>query len=483
MPANGFVRNFKPLEIMTEEQVEAIHRGTLDVLETTGVRFESKRALELFAKNGCKVDFEDRRVRIPPGLVEQSLRQCPSSFQLRARKPENTLRVGGNTLYWAVFPGMRGIVIDTWEPKTPTVEENHDAVKILDTLENVHLAPSYTPYCELEDVPPAMLLPTSCWSQMKYFAKPVRIGQAADSHIWGIQMAQALEVDVIGAMESAPPLTWYTDAIDCAWACAENGYPVEVGCGAVLGGTGPATYAGGMVASNAEVMSGIVLVQLVNPGNPILSNAFVFPQNMRTGAPGFGRIGVSLFQVMYNQMWRGKYNIPTMFGGSGMGISKKIDYQLGYEKSIATVLTAISGASIINYVGGVTGELSYHPVLSVIDNDVAGMIGRFLEGVEINEETLDIDLIERIGPIPGFYLGEPHTREWWKKEQYVPAASDQLGYAEWLAGGKKDALDYAKEKVEEILENYEHTLPADQDAELDRILDDALQYYKKHDMI
>ena len=338
MPATGFVRNFEPLKIMTEEQEDAIHRGTLDVLETTGVRFENQRALELFAKNGCKVDFEERRVQIPPGLVEQSLRQCPSSFQLRARKPENNLRVGGNTLYWAVFPGMRGIDIDTWEPKTPTVEENHDAIKILDTLENVHLAPSYTPYCELEDVPPVMLLPTSCWSQMKYFAKPVRIGQASDSHIWGIEMAQVLDVDVIGAMESAPPLTWYTDAIDCAWACAEKGYPVEVGCGAVLGGTGPATYAGGMVASNAEVMSGIVLVQLVNPGNPILSNAFVFPQNMRTGAPGFGRIGVSLFQVMYNQMWRGRYDIPTMFGGSGMGNSKKIDYQLGYEKSIATVL-------------------------------------------------------------------------------------------------------------------------------------------------
>jgi trimethylamine--corrinoid protein Co-methyltransferase len=122
-------------------------------------------------------------------------------------------------------------------------------------------------------------------------------------------------------------------------------------------------------------------------------------------------------------------------------------------------------------------------VLSVIDNDVAGMIGRFLEGVEVNEETLAIDLIERIGPIPGFYLGEPHTREWWKQEQYVPQASDQLGYAEWIADGKRDAIDYAKEKVEDILANYEHTLPADQDAELDRILDDALIYYKKHDMV
>jgi trimethylamine:corrinoid methyltransferase-like protein len=147
---------------------------------------------------------------------------------------------------------------------------------------------------------------------MKYFGKPVRVGQAQDSHIWGIQMAQTLDVDIFAAMESAPPLTWYGDAIDCAWDVAEAGYPVEVGCGAVLGGTGPATLSAGLVSGNAEVISGIVMVQLVRPHTPILSNAFVFPQNMLTGAPGFGRIGISLFNVMYNQMWRGKYNIPTL---------------------------------------------------------------------------------------------------------------------------------------------------------------------------
>jgi trimethylamine--corrinoid protein Co-methyltransferase len=225
------------------------------------------------------------------------------------------------------------------------------------------------------------------------------------------------------------------------------------------------------------------MVQLVRPRTPILSNAFVFPQNMRTGAPGFGRIGISLFNVMYNQMWRGKYNIPTMFGSSGMGNSKFIDYQLGYEKSIATVLTAVSGASIINYVGGLTGELSHHPVLSILDNDVAGMIGRFLEGVEVTNETLAIDLIEKVGPIPGFFLSEAHTREWWQKEQFVPQASDQLTYPEWIAVGKKSALDYAKERVEEILKTYEHTLAADKEAELDRILEDARAYYKEKGLI
>ena len=46
MPAKGYVRNFKPLQILSEEEMEAIHRGSLDVLEKTGVRFESERLVK-----------------------------------------------------------------------------------------------------------------------------------------------------------------------------------------------------------------------------------------------------------------------------------------------------------------------------------------------------------------------------------------------------------------------------------------------------
>ncbi|HET6443564.1 MAG TPA: trimethylamine methyltransferase family protein [candidate division Zixibacteria bacterium] len=480
MPARGFMRNFRPLEILTEEQMESIHRGSLDVLEHTGIRFESEKALKLFEKNGCKVDFENKRVRFPPGLVEECLRRCPTSFHLRARNPKNDLNLSANNpTYFCVFPGMRTVDIDTWEPRTPTIEENHNAVKVLDSLEHVHLSVSYVPYCELEGVAPAMLLPTSCWSRMKYFTKPFRVGQAEESWLWGIQMAQVLDIDVFGSFESAPPLTWYGDAIECAWAHAEAGFPIEVGCGAVLGGTGPATFAGGLVASNAEMMSGIVLVQLLRPGLGTIANCFVFPQNMRTGAPGFGQIGISLFQAGYTQMWRAKYGLPTLLGACGPMASKLPDAQYGYEKAMACTIGALSGGSIINAIGGLHGELTYHPVVSVLDNDMAGMIGRFLEGLHVNEETLALDLIQQVGPIPGFFLGESHTRENWHKEQFVPQVFDQLTYTEWQAAGKKSAIDNAKERVNELIANYEHDLPEDKEVELDRILEEAKHYYHK----
>jgi trimethylamine--corrinoid protein Co-methyltransferase len=483
MATRGIVRNFKPLEILTEEQVERIHRGALDVLEATGVRVDSQRARKIYEKGGCIVDHEEHRVRFPPGLVVGSIRQCPPSFHMKALDPKNDLIVGGNTTYISLFGGMRTVDLDTWETRTPTVQENHDACKVADGLEYVHAATSYLPYCELEGVPPVMLVPVTTWSRLQYFSKISRVGTTHSSHIWEIQMAQALGVDVYGALEAPPPLGWNEDATDCGIECAKAGFPVEPGCAGAMGGSHPVTLAGALVAGIAEVMSGIVLVQLVRSGNPIIVNAFDFPQNMRSGDFKFGAIGVYLYAAAWNQFWRTRYGIPVMNGGPGPTNSKMIDFQCGYEKSIGLLLCTLSGANIINYAGGLTAELVYHSALTVLDNDVAGYIGRFLEGVTVNEDTLAIDLINETGPIPGFFLNTAHTREWWKKEQFLPHAADMLTYPEWLKTGKKSSLDYARERVDELLASWESKLPPGKEEELDKILEECRQWYKKKGLI
>jgi trimethylamine--corrinoid protein Co-methyltransferase len=284
-------------------------------------------------------------------------------------------------------------------------------------------------------------------------------------------------------MEAPPPLTWNEDATDCAIACAEAGFPVEPGTGGTMGATHPATISGALVIGMAEVMSGLVLVQLVRPGNPIIVNCFPPPLSMRTGHLKFGAITISLFQVSWNQIWRTRYGIPIMNGGIGPSSAKVIDFQVGYEKSIGALLSAMSGANMVNHSGGIMGELSYHPALSVLDNDVLGYIGRFLEGVNVNEDTLAIDLINATGPIPGFFLNTDHTREWWQKEQFMPHAADMLTYPEWLKTGKKTALDYARERADELLASWESKLPPGKEEEVDKILDDCREWYKKKGLI
>ncbi len=156
MTLKGYTRNFPPLEILTEEQIEEIHSGTLRVLWTTGVRMEHKGALETLEHNGCKVDYEEMRVRFPPGLVEESLRRCPSAFSVKTRDPSKSLMIGGNRLYILPFPGQRTIDLETWEPRDPTRKDFYDGVKVLDALSSVHGLWSYTPYFAFEGVPPAM---------------------------------------------------------------------------------------------------------------------------------------------------------------------------------------------------------------------------------------------------------------------------------------------------------------------------------------
>ena len=109
----GLTRNLHSLKILTEEQIELIHKNTLDVLQKTGARFESKKALKLFKENGCEIDKDTNIVKFPPGLVEESLRKCPSSFQIKGRANQE-LTFGGNTSCFLPFPGKDTIDLDTW---------------------------------------------------------------------------------------------------------------------------------------------------------------------------------------------------------------------------------------------------------------------------------------------------------------------------------------------------------------------------------
>ncbi len=138
MAVRGFVRRIAPLKVLTEEEIASIHRGTLEVLWVTGVRVEHERALKLFQENGCRVDYDEMRVRIPPALVEDCLRRAPSSFTARAMDESNNLMVGGNSLYLAVAPGQQTVDLDSWEPRVATRQENYDTVTVLDAVPPLH---------------------------------------------------------------------------------------------------------------------------------------------------------------------------------------------------------------------------------------------------------------------------------------------------------------------------------------------------------
>jgi trimethylamine--corrinoid protein Co-methyltransferase len=475
---NGFTRRFKPLDVMTSEEVEAVHRGAQYILAKTGMRIEHERTLQLCADHGCQVDLDDRRVRMPPGLVEESIRRCPSSFVLKARDPDKDLMVGGNTVYFMQGMGMRYVDLETWETRPGTVGEHREAMIVADALENTHLADGVFFYMERESIPPIMVMLENLASGLRYSSKAQQFGYQQDCSIFAIRMAEALGINLDAELDTVSPLTLFDHTLQAAWRYVEAGIPIQPTVSIAMGSEGPATRAGSLVLAVAMVMAWAVITQLIRQGAPMSVQHGNGPMNMGSGSVLYGTPDGALSSAMMNQMLR-RYGIPSCTSAGFSSNSKTIDYQVAYEKGLGALVDALSGGHLLIFQGGSCGELLYHPVLAILDDDVAGWVGRFLEGVTVADETLAIDLINQVGPIPGHYLSTAHTREWWRKEQWLPKAADLEAYPVWVRSGKKDALVLARERMEEILATHEPTpLTPEQEQAIEEILTEARQFYR-----
>ena len=480
----GFMRNFKPLEILGEEKIEAIHTGTLDILQETGISVYNERALKVFKKAGCSVDFETKRVKFPPGLVEECLRKAPSSFRVKARNSKHDLVMGQNNILFFNFPGTDTVDLSTWEPRIPTKEEHVDLIRVLDALPNVHFLNAYPYFGFSGGIPEVMKEIEGVALRMRNSTKVTVAIANNDIDIFTIKMAKAIGTEIFANPNTSSPLTYYTDQVNACFLAAEYDLPSMIWDGATSGGTSPASTSGAVVLSNAELIPYIVLMQLLKPGARVSVANLVLPQNMINGSPAFGEIGVSLHNVAFNQVWR-RYGIPTVCSSCGPTSSKRIDFQLGYQKMMPALISAISGSSALQLYSSIYGEITAHPIQAILDDDIAGMIGRFIEGIDVSDEALAIDLINEVGPIPGHYLGKAHTRKWWKKEQFEPKSADRLTYPEWLKVGKKSCIDYAKERMEKILSTHKVDPPLtnSQENDIESILKEARKYYHEKGLI
>jgi trimethylamine--corrinoid protein Co-methyltransferase len=484
VPRKGFTRKFEPIRVLTRIQVEHIHYLTLEVLERTGVKLESRRALELLKEAGCRVDFETNIVRFPGWLVEESIRKTPSGFSLKARIPENDLRIGLSNLYFMIAAGAKLHDQTTGKLSVATLEQNNQYVKLCDGLEALDFQASYGPFFELRDVEPVMLLAESQASIARFSTKVSRGAQATDSFIWEAAIAKAAGKQLIGTIEGAAPLCFPEDAINAAFEYMDNGFPIWATGGSVMGGSSPVTVAGATVTNNAETLAAIILIQCYRPGHAVLANDFVIPMDMTSGNLFFGAIGSGYHQMAFNQIYRDLYRIPTCNAMAAFPNSKFIDYQNAFEKTHLAMSAALSGASMIAFIGSVSQELAWSPIQAVIDNDAVNIIGRYIEGFEVNSETAPLDLINEVGPSPGSFLGTKHTRENWKKEYYIPHVFDRLSYQDWERSGKKNVLDKARERVEEILSVHKPVpLASGQEIEIEEILKNARKYYKNKGLL
>ncbi|RKX95524.1 MAG: hypothetical protein DRP84_03970 [Spirochaetes bacterium] len=483
MALRGFLRRIPMYKVLNDEQIQDLHQGVLDVLWESGAKIYHEKALKVFKKAGCKVDNDENLVKFPPNLIEESLRKCPSGFRVKSRNPEHDLVISPDHVVFFNFPGRDIVDLDTWESRTPTRQEHIDLVTVFDALPTVHFLNNY-PYFGYEGIPEVMKEFEGAAIRLSYSTKITMEIANNDLDKFTFQIAQAIGTEIFANPNTSSPLACYTDQTEACFLAAEYGFPSMIWDGATMASTAPASIAGAVILATAELIPYIVLLQELRPGSRVAVADLVLPQNMRTGSPLFGDVSVSLHLAVFNQLWQW-YGIPTVASSSGVSNSKNIGFQLAYEKTIPSLMSALSGSSAVQLHSSVYGEISAHPVQAVLDDDVAGLIGRLLEGIDISEDSLAVDLINEVGPIPGHFLAKKHTRKWWDKEQYMTKSADKTTYPEWEKGGRKKEIDYAKERVKEMISTHKVDPPLtdSQLEDMNKIMMEARKYYRNHGMI
>ncbi|MFQ5836172.1 MAG: trimethylamine methyltransferase family protein, partial [bacterium] len=230
---------------------------------------------------------------------------------------------------------------------------------------------------------------------------------------------------------------------------AEERIPVALSSAPMAGSTSPVTLAGTLALVNAEQLSGIVLTQLVSPGAPVLYGAIPSVADMSNMSFLCGAVELGVLNTAAAQLAQ-YYDIP-FYAWAGLTESKIPDVQAGYEKATGALLVGLAGANYIHNAAGMldsTTTVAYEQY--VIDNEIIGMVMRALKGIEVNEETLALEVIDKVGP-GGNFLAEPHTVAHMRSEFFFPKVSDRSRREKWLAEGGKDGSQRAREIAINIL--------------------------------
>lgn len=357
--------------------------------------------------------------------------------------------------------------LDTGERRRGTIKDTAEWCIIMDALENIHTIRS--PFTTLADLPLEVATEHRVAEGIRHCTKSQTSSGANFSARWNIEIAKAAGIELLGNGSCEPPLTYTPDNCDAIMRYAKEGWGFYLNSGVQCGATGPATLAGTILQMNVEFLSGLVLQQVVKPGVGFMYGSESMPLDMRHGYLAIGMEGYML-AVASVDMTR-FYNIPGATQCSFTGAKLASDQQVGYEKGMATLLFVQSGSSYIMGAGGIDNEACLSIKQLIIDNEMHSMAARFLQEITVNEETLAADVIQKVGPLPGNYLREAHTKKWWRQEQFLPTLSYRLSYHEWVRDGSKDVAARAKEKAKDILNTHEvPPLPEDVDREISRIL-------------
>ena len=254
---------------------------------------------------------------------------------------------------------------------------------------------------------------------------------------------------------------------------AEKGLPALYIPVALGGVTGPVTPAGTIALVNAGILTGLVLSQLKREGAPFITTAMSGNAlDMRTMVQPYCQpspLGIS-HAIAHH------YRLP-MFGLGGCTDAKLVDQQAAAEAALTMMAETLGGANLIHDLAYMESGLCGSLAQLVICNEMVGWIEKMMAPVEINDETLALDLIDEIGP-DGSFLDSDHTMNHFK-ERWYPEVFERGNYDQWVDAGELSLGERAAKKVETILEEHQpESLPADIQKEIKIIIQRAEESFR-----
>jgi trimethylamine--corrinoid protein Co-methyltransferase len=416
------------LDVLSAGELADIQAGTLELLERVGVRFPSERALHIFADHGARVDMNNQVVRLSSSLVKRALSSAPRTYDLAGRAEGTRLRLDGTGSYFGTDGcGVETLDFETGVPRASTKKDVARMARVADALSSIAF---YWPMVSAQDFGHSASL-HELEASFNNTVKHVQSVTVIDETLarYAIQMAEVIAGDR-GRIRSSPPLSALIctiaplsqdkDAIEAAMTFAEAGIPVGFMSMPTIGSTAPATAGGALVVGNAELVSALVLMQLVAPGAPVFYSLCASVMDPQTAdyivsIPEKYLCNTAGIQLAHD------WGVPVLAGSFGMDSPNPATWQLGRDSVYTALMDALAGADLAEGLGMVRASTLLVPEQIIYDDEIYHTHRVLTAGVETGSDALALDVIAAVGP-GGHFLGQKHTRQF-IRDIWIPELS------------------------------------------------------------
>ncbi len=454
--------------LMSERDVDTIHRKTLDVLEGVGIVVGSERVMKALADEGARVDFGQGRVWFPPDLIETKVALAPRTFTLAGRDPRFDIDIDGRHGYLSTDGcGSEFVDTRTGERRRSTKSDLETITRLADALPEIgfHWQP-----VSANDMPAASRPLHEIHAQFPNTGKHIQQMTVIDPVLarGAVEMATV----VAGSSQalrrrplmsnfqcSISPLAWHEGPLEAMLVFAEAGLPTGICSMPLSAATAPATVAGLIVTANAEILAGIAMLETIVPGAPTFYISYATSMDMNSGALNLAWGPEDIFAEMACSQMAHFYGLPAAVGTFGTG-AKAPDWQAGVQNALSGITSFLLPGDMLTSAGSLYGDRVYSLESLMLDAEIFNYLCRLWDGFDIGDETTGVEVIEAVGP-EGHFLAAPHTlahmRDAWQTRFF-----DRGSWEDWAAAGRPTPADSAREAALRILEVHEPA-PLDDD--------------------